>query len=87
MMAPKYLGPVLSTIQDLASILEIDAATLVSLAENASNHYHRERPEWNRKDGKSRSITEPFEGLKAVQRKIVKTIFHHVDFPNYFRAE
>lgn len=83
MLASKYLGPVLFSIDELASAIEIEKERLFSISANADNHYFPERQEWNKRKKKSRLINEPFEELKDIQRRMIKVFFNAVQFPDY----
>jgi retron-type reverse transcriptase len=78
---PKYHGKPIGSETALAATLGVSISVLRHFAETASDKYSTFTIP--KKDGKLRSICSPSHDLKIIQKRINRSIFGNVEYPDY----
>lgn len=80
-MRPKYLTKPISSVPSLASALGLDPKVLLDFASRANDEYTNF--ELKKKAGGFRKVCSPSHNLKIIQRRINRSIFGNVEYPDY----
>lgn len=80
-MKPRYLGKPIGSEAALAAALGVSVESLKNISDSASDRYSSfEIP---KKNGKLRQICTPNNDLKIIQKRINRSIFENIEYPNY----
>lgn len=80
-MRPHYLASPIGSVKSLAAALGIPEVALRDFAADTAEHYsHFTIP---KKDGKPRRVCAPSFNLKVVQKRINRSVFGNVEYPDY----
>lgn len=80
-MRPQYLASPIGSVKSLATALGLPEVALRDFAARSAEHYsHFTIP---KKNGKPRSVCAPTFHLKVIQKRINRSIFGNVQYPDY----
>ena len=80
-MRPVYTTKPIGDVQSLAAALGMSKSTLLDLANIAETQYtHFTIP---KASGKPRYVSSPHHDLKIVQKRINRSVFGNVNYPDY----
>ncbi len=85
MKPPTYRGTPIKSLEGLAQILDYSVTTLIQTAEHSSRYYRPNSPVI-KPDGRTRQTYRVISPLNDLQDRILKSIFHQVEFPAYLQG-
>ncbi len=85
LLAPKFSGSRLSSVESLAGLLGLTKEQLVHIAINSASYYHLQQ-EKVKADGSIREIYSIREPLKTILKRINQKIFKRCEYPFYLKG-